>query len=51
MSEKHGQGDERNGALGKVVDRRKFLRQENGQPTELKVAGLNVDDVRFKRKK
>lgn len=28
-----------------------FLLDENGQPTELKLAGLNVDDVRFKRKK
>lgn len=28
-----------------------FLLNENGQPTEMKLAGLNVDDVRFKRKK
>ncbi len=28
-----------------------FLLDENGQPMELKLAGLNVDDVRFKRKK
>ncbi|QEL14342.1 serine hydrolase [Limnoglobus roseus] len=28
-----------------------FLLDENGQPTEMKLAGLNVDDVRFKRKK